>query len=313
MAQAESLLKAKEFKKAIKAFERVNAREGNKSAACYWGIAQAYWGLGDFKKTEENCDQVLEYVGANAQMEVYAHELKGVVAHARGVQGDLKGFKVAEQEFQAAYKLDTGDPHRMTMLFNLGLTELQNGEKDEGIATLKNYLAQVPKGEAADLARRMIANPRLASADLAPDFSLTALDGRNYSLEQLRGKIILLDFWATWCPPCRDSVLFMSQLSKRFSGEPFVMISISSDTDTKAWRNFIQKHQMDWPQYLDSDYRMRETFGVRVVPTCILIDPDGAVLARQSGWGLTMELRLENLISKGLATLAKQTAEPPKL
>ncbi|MCL5006157.1 MAG: redoxin family protein [Acidobacteria bacterium] len=313
MARAESLLNARKFKEAIKAFNEVNARQDNTCDACYWGIAQAYWGLADYKNTEENCDRVLQYAGANVRLEVLAHALKGVAAHARAVQGDRGRFKEAEREFQAAYKLDSGDPHRATFLFNLGLTELQNGEKVEGIATLKSYLGQVPTGQAADLARRIIANPRLASAELAPDFSLRALDGQTYSLGQLRGKIVLLDFWASWCPPCRDSVLFVSELAKRFSGEPFVIISISSDTDAKVWRAFIQKHKMVWPQYRDSGYRMRATYNVHVLPTFILIDQDGAVLTRQSGWGVSAAVVIENLISEGLATLASQNAQSSKL
>lgn len=309
LALANSLLMRKQFKEAIKAYKHENALERKQSADCYWGMASAYWGLKDFKKVEENCDRALQYSSANSPLQGLAHNLNGLAAEQRGLTGDRKEFAKAEDEFQAAYKASLGTPNDAIILFNLGVTQLQDHQDARGIATLSAYLAKVPQGLTADRARRVIADPKLASLPAAPDFTLTALDGRSYSLAGLRGKIVLLDFWATWCPPCQEAIPSLISLDKKFSSPSFVMISVSVDTDDKAWRKFIQKHEMDWPQYRDNNGSLGRTFGIDAVPTCFLIDQDGVVLYRDSGWGNGSEMILAANIAKELKMLAKDTAQ----
>src|SRR5215218_1784706 len=100
----------------------------------------------------------------------------------------------------------------------------------------------------------MAENPRRARENYAPDFSFTSSEGEHIALGDLRGKVVLLDFWGTWCPPCVDSVPELRTLHKCYSNEPwFVLIGISSDNDEEKWQEFTVKNKMIWPQYRDRD------------------------------------------------------------
>jgi len=313
MAKAVLLLKQGHYQEAIEAYKRLNAQQGKESAECYWRMAQAYWALKDLKKTAENCDRVFRYAGANVRLAVMAHDLKGLAAEYAAMQSDHNKFKEAEKEFQAAYELDKGFPDRSRILVNLGITQLQAGETVQGVATLKEFLAQVPQGELADRARKLIAEPRFASIPAAPKFYLKSHDGQTYSLDQLRGKIVLLDFWATWCPACRESIPSLEHLAATFSGAPFVILSISGDDRAKAWQKFIDRHEMNWPQYLDTDRSIARLFNIQYLPTHVLIGPDGAVLVRQVGWEPGTERMFRNQIAKKLKSVGKQTAQSSKM
>ena len=128
-------------------------------------------------------------------------------------------------------------------------------------------------------------NPRRARENFAPDFSFTSADGEYITLEDLKGKVVMLDFWGTWCPPCVASVPELRNLYRRYSKEQFVLIGISSDFDEAKWRDFTGKNRMLWPQYRDTDRRILETFSIRAFPTYIIIDHEGILRFQSTGFG----------------------------
>jgi thiol-disulfide isomerase/thioredoxin len=142
----------------------------------------------------------------------------------------------------------------------------------------------VPPGDLAE-ARRMVADPRRALETIAPDFSFTTLGGARISSGALRGKVVLLDFWGTWCEACVSAEPAIASLYQKFSREPFELIAISSDSDDAAWRSFIAKNKMVWPEYRDASEQIIHAFSVYYFPTYIVIDPDGIVRYRTSGYG----------------------------
>ena len=95
-------------------------------------------------------------------------------------------------------------------------------------------------------AKLVIANPIRARMPFAPNFSFTMQDHQTISNASLRGKVVLLDFWGTWCPPCRESVPTLRDLNKKYSGKAFQLVGVSSDDDD-VWKTFIQAQHMDWP------------------------------------------------------------------
>jgi hypothetical protein len=88
-------------------------------------------------------------------------------------------------------------------------------------------------------ALRYISRPELARARMAPPFAVTTLDGQRISLDDLQGKVVLLDFWATWCGPCREALPHMRKIAKNFEGQPLVVLSISLDRDEQKWRTLL--------------------------------------------------------------------------
>lgn len=134
----------------------------------------------------------------------------------------------------------------------------------------------------------------------APDFSAATLDGRTLSLQSLHGRVVLLEFWATWCAPCIATMPSMHGLERRFSGRPFVLLGVSLDQDPDLWRKFVAKNQMTWPQYLDRSHELQAKFHVQGPPAYILIDRDGDICFRQTGWVPTTPLQLSSEINKAL-------------
>jgi thiol-disulfide isomerase/thioredoxin len=100
---------------------------------------------------------------------------------------------------------------------------------------------------------------------------------------EFRGRVILLDFWASWCGPCRSALPNLKRLQAVYGSTDLVVISISEDDDESAWRAFVASHNMTWPQRLDSDGSIQRQFGVNALPTYVLLGRDGSVLQKFVG------------------------------
>jgi thiol-disulfide isomerase/thioredoxin len=96
-------------------------------------------------------------------------------------------------------------------------------------------------------------------------------------------KVVLLDFWASWCGPCRQSVPDLKQLQKTYGSDQLEVISVNEDKDESAGRNFVAQNQMNWEQQFDSNGEMSQQYGVHAFPTFILTDERGKVLQRFEG------------------------------
>lgn len=113
----------------------------------------------------------------------------------------------------------------------------------------------------------------------APDFEMADVNGRKCRLSDLKGKFLFIDFWATWCAPCRDEIPYMAKLQEHFAGDARIaLVSISVDANVKTWKDFLAKEKPAWAQYvvdaenngiLDKEYRI---FGI---PHFMLLDPEG--------------------------------------
>jgi peroxiredoxin len=194
------------------------------------------------------------------------------------------------------------------MRYNLGFVLLQLNRDQEGIAELQDYIKAQPKGPQVVTAKKLIENPRRARENYAPDFSFTSLEGEYISLDDLRGKVVLLDFWGTWCPPCVESIPELRSLHKKYSKEPsFLLLGISSDGDEEVWREFTAKNKMIWPQYRDKDRKIQRAFGVRAFPTYVVIDHEGIVRHQSVGMSWNRAASLDDAIRKQVKIVAKTT------
>ncbi len=126
------------------------------------------------------------------------------------------------------------------------------------------------------------------------------------SLAALKGKVVLLDFWGAWCPPCVASLPALRNLNKKFvKSEKFVMLGISSDGDEDKWSNFIVKQEMVWPQFLDRQRAVQRAFRVNAFPTYIVLDHEGIIRFRSSGASFDKEAALSQAIEKQIKILQK--------
>lgn len=303
MQKGREFQRRRQYEQALKSFKRANEMRDKKSPECFLAMADAYQGLEAYKNVVESCDKVIELALNDSGLRVQAYNLKGVALQAQAESKDQKKLKEAEAAFLQGIALGANLP---VLHYNLGYTLLQQGRDQEGIAELKKYLELLPNGANAGEARKIIENPRRAREVYAPEFSITTSDGEYLTLEDLRGKVVLLDFWGTWCPPCVASVPSLRSLHKKFEKEPtFVMIGISSDSEKEKWRAFIANNQMEWPQYLDRDRRVQRAFVVQSFPTYVVIDHEGIMRFRTSGGGSLTAASLEEAIRKHVKLAAK--------
>ena len=283
LQSAKNLLSRYRYDEALKGFKRANEMRDKKSAECYAWMSDAYLGLEAYKNVISSADKTIALAGSDTQLLLKAYNNKGLALQASADKKDQKKLEAAEAVFREALKLKNAPA---VLRYNLGVILMQLNRDDEGIAEIKQYMKLQPKGSYFETARKLASNPRRARENYAPDFSFTSSDGEYIALDDLKGKVVMLDFWGTWCPPCVASVPELRNLYKRYSNNSsFVLIGISSDHDDAVWRNFTDRNRMGWTQYRDRDHRILSAFNIRAFPTYIIIDHEGILRFQSSGYG----------------------------
>ncbi len=118
---------------------------------------------------------------------------------------------------------------------------------------------------------------------LAEDFLLPLTDGRSFRLAEQRGKVVLVNFWATWCPPCREEMPAMQRLWEHQKDQGFVLVAVSVDVDPKLVKPYLAQHKLSFPVALDSKMQLANAYGVRALPSSFIVDPQGHVAALALG------------------------------
>jgi peroxiredoxin len=140
----------------------------------------------------------------------------------------------------------------------------------------------------------------------APDFKALALDGKkSVSLADYRGKVVYLDFWASWCPPCLTSLPQLEQLRKQFPSDQFQIVAVNVDQDPAKARKFLERTRIGYPSATDPKGKIPETFGIETMPTSFLIDRRGVVRYVHQGFRKGDVETLREHISKLVASREK--------
>jgi thiol-disulfide isomerase/thioredoxin len=132
---------------------------------------------------------------------------------------------------------------------------------------------------------------------LAPDFTLKALDGRVVTLSQLKGKVVLLDFWATWCAPCRESIPHLIQLYKDHKERGFELVGMNVDRgDMEVVRRYVQSMDIPYP-IVNTPEEVVRAYQVTGIPVTLLIDKQGKIQERITGFNPTIAKHLDNQVT----------------
>jgi peroxiredoxin len=146
-------------------------------------------------------------------------------------------------------------------------------------AALPCVLAAAPAG-AADL-KPWTGGP-------APALELRALDGPGHRLADYRGKVVLVNFWATWCEPCREEMPSMQRLKEKLAGRPFVVLAVNLDEPEARIRKFLSQVPVDFTILLDPGRKAARAWDARILPASFVIGSDGAIrysLVGELDWG----------------------------
>ena len=134
------------------------------------------------------------------------------------------------------------------------------------------------------MSRRSTSKPKLTtSGNLAPDFTVTDIDGHKLALSDYKGKVVLLDFWATWCTPCRSEIPHFVEMQNKYGPQGFQVIGISMDDDAKPVREFYQQYKLNYPVAVGDDKLAEQFGGVLGLPVNFIIDREGRIHSRYLG------------------------------
>lgn len=174
----------------------------------------------------------------------------------------------------------------------------------EDLEKLYNKLGKAQKSTAPanEVQGRLVGFKRAVTGFEVRDFSLNTPKDQAVAFSSFRGKYVLIDFWSSWCGPCKAAFPHMKELYEKYRSDKFEILGISIDTDKAAWLKELDKQKLPWPQLLDTKNISINSFAVTAVPTAYLISPDGKIMMKQVGFGeegdSEIEVKLKELFGK---------------
>jgi thiol-disulfide isomerase/thioredoxin len=299
---------------AIDEFRKANKQDNGHCPACLNRALDMALEMDDFKDAESIVKDELPQAESDAARAGVHVKLAMVLQREGNNTKKDKYFADSCDEFKTALQLDPG---YTTAHYGLGVSLAHLHQDDAARAEFKTFLDQDKAAlELHPRAERFVERVELARARMAPAFSVTTLDGRRITMDELTGKVVLIDFWATWCGPCREALPHIRKIAQEFNGQPLVVLSVSLDTDDAKWKSFVAQNEMTWPQYRDGAWngQMARMFAVNEIPTTFSIDADG-VLEDQHVGEASIEGKLKKMVAQAveLSNHRTQTATAVKV
>jgi thiol-disulfide isomerase/thioredoxin len=161
------------------------------------------------------------------------------------------------------------------------------------------FVANLEKQEAAAAAAKKIQDALVVGATF-PDFSEKDVDGRPLSISNHKGKVVLIDFWATWCPPCRAEIPNVVAVYQKYHDKGFDIIGVSLDEDQQKLLDFTKQNDMTWQQFFDGQGwkdKLAVKYGIRSIPATFLLDGEGKIIGKDLR-GDDLETAVAKAVSK---------------
>ena len=117
----------------------------------------------------------------------------------------------------------------------------------------------------------------------APDFALSDIDGQTHRLSDYRGQVLVVNFWATWCPPCREEMPSMDRASQTLAADGIQMLAVNVGEDEDTIFQFTANYPVGFPLLMDRDSKVAEAWPIRGLPTTFVVDPQGRIAYRAIG------------------------------
>lgn len=117
----------------------------------------------------------------------------------------------------------------------------------------------------------------VAVRDSAPDFTLKSLEGSNLRLEEYRGQVVLINFWASWCGPCRQEMPLLDRLHHRYEDTGFAVLGVNVEGEEAPAREIVDRTNVTFPILIDDGQKVSEMYNLQAMPSTVVIDRDGVV------------------------------------
>lgn len=132
----------------------------------------------------------------------------------------------------------------------------------------------------------------------APDFTLKSLSGPNLKLSEMTGNVVLINFWASWCGPCREEMPLLNALHKKYEPLGFTVLGVNVEEDVNAARGFLKNFPVDFPVLLDNTNRVSKLYEVIAMPTSVVVDRDGNMRYLHQGYKSGDEAKYQQMVKK---------------
>jgi peroxiredoxin len=282
---------------ALESFKKADKQDGGHCLVCQKKMIQYGVELREWKTAEAAAAEMVEQSQDQKDLAI-AHYQLGIVLIDEGLDKHKDDpFNRAHDELSKALAGEAKFPQAI-LADGKALAHLK--QDDAAKARFEAFVKMRPENDPdRQRALRYISQPELARARMAPAFALTTTEGLRVSMDDLTGKVVLIDFWATWCAPCREALPHMREIAKKFQGQPLVVLSISLDSDEEKWKSFIAKNEMTWLQYRDGGFtgQISKMFGVEAIPHTFTIDADGVLQDEHIG-DASIEGKLKKLVAR---------------
>ncbi len=293
---------------ALDEFKKADKQDGGHCRDCQRKMIKYGLELRDWKTAETAAAELVAEAEGDKETAI-AHYQVGLVLINEGIDKHKDEiFSRAHAELTKALATAANFPDAV-LADGRALAYLK--QDDAAKARFEEFVKLRPEGNPErERAMRYISQPELARARMAPAFAVNTVDGQRISLDDLQGKVVLIDFWATWCGPCRAALPHVREIAKRFQGQPLVVLSVSIDSDEAKWKDFIAKNEMTWPQYFDGGFTgpVAKKFGVQAIPNTFTIDADGVLQDEHIG-DAAMEGKLKKLVKRAAEVQAAKPAQ----
>jgi len=299
MADAKKLSQERQYIFAIDTYKKGCKIAEEKDTNCLTELYTLQMKTGSFKDAAVTAAS-LEAIAPNPTEKSYAETKRG---HALMYQAGDKNKSDILKASDAAFKAAIADyPKNGAAHYLDGQVLARLNQMDAARDEFKTCLNCVSPSDPSYLrAQHFAEDPALSTHKMAPPFTVTALDGSKFNLDAMGGRVVLIDFWATWCGPCNEELPHMKKIAREFAGQPLIIISVSWDSDERKWRDFINKNEMTWVQYRDADHHLSTLFGINAIPHYFTIDSDGVLTSEMLGEGSDVEGKLKKLVAKAKA------------
>jgi peroxiredoxin len=232
----------------------------------------------------------------------------GMVAHSVAMLKQDPSLYSEAVQYLSRYALSQDNPREKVAYAHYYLAEAYKGMSkfDDAQAEYQQVL-----NEFNDVNPKLTQFARMNLADLETqrklsvgsepiDFEVKSISGQTLSPDQYKGKVLLLDFWATWCAPCKAEMPNVKKVYQKYNPKGFEIVGISLDRSRQALDNYISQNNIEWPQYFDGKYwnnDIAQQYGVRSIPATYLIDKKGKIRYK-SLRGRQLEKAVERLLDE---------------
>ena len=309
LTQAQQMKNKNDLGNAIDGYKKAAKLSGGQCARCLDEVYSLQLRTGQYKDSVGTAKQLLALAQTPRERSKAEGEIGASMLRQAGDKPKPAQLEAIHTTLQAAL---TDFPKNVGAMWSDACVLARQGKNDEASKEFATC-AQLA-GPADTMHRRaehFAENPALSMNKMAPAFEVKALDGTKFNLDEMNGRVVLIDFWATWCGPCNEELPHMKKIAKEFEGQPLVMISVSWDSDEAKWKDFIAKHEMTWVQYRDKGNQLSNMFGIDSIPHYFTIDSDGVLTAEMVGSGSDVEGKLKKLLKRAReskpATVAQGT------